>query len=138
MQSRSVMVLVLAAAALALLGAACGDDDDADSPATATKTAGASGATTTAAPDGDVTIKVADNKFEPATATIKVNQEIIWEWSGSNPHSVVGTYEGIKQPESVRLTGSGTFVLSFSKPGTLTYQCGVHGASMSGKVTIVE
>ncbi len=114
-------------AALALTG--CGGDDDPAVPTTV-----APGKTASAA-SGDAKISVSDNKFEPAAVTIKVNNEAIWEWKGSNPHSVVGTFQGEKV-ESLRLTGTGSFTFSFTKTGTFTYQCGVHGAGMSGTITV--
>lgn len=133
MLARAAISLSLIAVA-SLLSAACGGDDD------DTGDTGSSGGnpTATTAPSGgseDVTIAISDNQFSPATATIGVNQEVIWEWSGANPHSVVGTYNG-EQVQSLTLTGSGTFVHSFATPGTLEYQCGVHGAAMSGAITI--
>jgi plastocyanin len=120
--------LILLVTLIALL-AACGDDDDGGGAATSTpvRTAAASG--------GDVTITVSDNKFEPAAAAVRVNNEVIWEWEGNNPHTVVGTFDN-QRVESPRLTGSGTFVFSFARAGTFNYQCGVHGESMSGTITV--
>jgi plastocyanin len=80
-------------------------------------------------------VTISDNKFEPDEVTIGVNHEVTWEWTGNNAHSVVGSFDG-EEFESQRFTGSGTFVHSFDKAGTFEYQCGVHGAAMSGKVTI--
>jgi plastocyanin len=131
MKTRSGFVVLLALAASILVSAACGDDDDATPATTA-----AAGATTAAAnTGGDVKVTVSDNKFEPATATLKVNNEVIWEWKGNNPHTVVGTFQGEKV-ESPRLTGSGSFTFSFTKAGTFTYQCGIHGAGMGGTIIV--
>jgi plastocyanin len=33
--------------------------------------------------------------------------------------------------------GTGQYLFAFQKAGTFEYQCGVHGASMTGKITIV-
>jgi plastocyanin len=82
-----------------------------------------------------VTVAISDNQFSPDEVTVGVNNEVIWEWSGNNPHSVVGTFNG-EEVRSPTLTGSGTFPFSFSQAGTFEYQCGVHGASMSGAVII--
>ncbi|MGH2610490.1 MAG: cupredoxin domain-containing protein [Tepidiformaceae bacterium] len=129
MRIRLAIVPFLLLSLLLLVTAACGDDDD-DDGANDTPAAGGS-------PSGeDAAVAVADNKFEPGEVTVGVNHEVIWTWEGNNSHSVVGTFDG-EDVESPRLSGSGgTFVFSFDKAGTFEYQCGVHGASMSGKVTI--
>lgn len=110
-------------------GVACGGDDGPAKPASTVVAA------RTSSQGGDAKITVSDNKFEPAAGTVKVNNEAIWEWKGNNPHQVVGTFQGEKV-ESLRLTGAGTFIFSFSKAGTFSYQCGVHGASMSGRIKV--
>ena len=128
MRQRLPLIALVAISSLLMLAAvACGGDDD-DDTTTATSTSTASGGE-----DGKVTIS--DNKFTPAEVNIAVNHEVIWTWSGSAPHSVSGTFAGEKV-QSPTLTGTGTFAFSFTKAGTFSYQCGVHGASMSGKVTI--
>jgi plastocyanin len=114
-----------------LAAAACGDDDD-DGGGSTTSEA-------TNPPSGsggeDARVTVRDNEFDPAEVSVGVNHEVTWEWEGNNPHSIVGTFEG-EDVQSPRLTGSGTFVFSFAQAGTFEYQCGVHGASMSGTVRI--
>jgi len=121
--------LALLLPVLGLLLAACGDDDD-DDTATAT-TGGAS-----SSPAGeDAVVRVSDNQFAPGDVTVSPNHEVIWQWGGANPHSVVGTWDG-EEVMSPRLTGTGTFTFSFDKPGTFEYECGVHGSAMSGTVTV--
>ncbi|MFN0093483.1 MAG: cupredoxin domain-containing protein [Dehalococcoidia bacterium] len=132
------LVIRLAAAAVAALStvgvAACGGDDD--EPATPTpKPAAATAAKTTAAENAKV--GVADNSFSPASLTVKAGTAVRWTWSGSNPHSIVGKGDNAsKIPKSSTQTGSGTYELSFTNPGTYEYRCGVHGDSMSGKVIV--
>jgi plastocyanin len=130
----SLLPLLALAATVPALMLACGDDDDDDDGGNGGASAGAS-ATRPSSGGEDARVTVSDNRFEPSSVTITPNHEVIWEWSGSNPHSIVGTFDG-EQVQSPRLTGSGTFVFSFSKAGTFSYQCGVHGASMTGKVEI--
>ena len=117
----------------ALLTTACGGDDD-DDPTPSGSDPTATTATSNSGGE-DVTISIGDNQFSPSDATVSSGQEVIWEWSGSNPHSVVGEYMGAAV-ESIKLTGSGTFVWSFAQAGTFEYECGVHGAAMSGTITI--
>ena len=77
-------------------------------------------------------IKISDNKFEPAELRIKVGTKVQWEWSGSNPHSVL-----ISGSASEQKTGSGTFVQDFRAAGSaFPYQCGVHGAAMAGRIIV--
>ena len=148
-------------AALALLGAtmvACGDDDDdeptaaattaaSSPPATRTTAAAQPTATTAAQPtattaaqptattaQGATPIRVEDNAFAPESRTVTVGTEVTWQWAGSNPHSVVGTFNGAAV-ESATQT-SGTFKFTFASAGTFEYQCGVHGQSMSGRIVV--
>ena len=132
-------------AALALVGGtmvACGDDDDDDDDGgneTATRAATTAAATqpagnpTTATATG-VRISVGDNVFDPDEETVPVGTEVTWQWAGSNPHSVVGTFNG-EDVESETQT-SGTFEFTFDAAGTFEYQCGVHGAAMSGEIVV--
>ena len=86
----------------------------------------------TATPPPVVVIKISDNKFEPADVLIKAGTQVRWEWSGTNPHSVL-----ISGSASEQKTGSGNFVRDFRAAGsTFPYQCGVHGAAMAGRITV--
>ena len=128
-------LLAAALASIALTAGACGDDDD-DDTADATAPAGAT-ATNPAATrpaEGAVTIGVADNNFEPANQTVQRGTKVTWTWTGRNPHSVEGKFAGadVKSPQQ----SSGKFEFTFSQAGTFEYQCGVHGAAMSGKLTV--
>lgn len=130
---------------------ACGDDDDGDDPTTAATTAAGSPAartttaavqptTTTAQPtattaqSGAVTIRVEDNAFAPESRTVPVGTEVTWQWAGSNPHSVVGTFAGAAVSSPTQ--NSGTFKFTFTSAGTFAYQCGVHGQTMSGTIVV--
>jgi len=123
----------LAAVALAsLVLAGCGDDDDGD----ASPTRPAGNATQPGGVPSNLTkIAVSDNKFTPGSLQVPVGANVIWEWSGTAPHSVVGEFDG-ERIESPRLTGTGTFQHAFQKAGTFEYQCGVHGAAMTGTIRV--
>lgn len=145
---------VLAALALAVAAVACGgDDDDSSSPATATRapattasggasssgSSPAAGATTAASPAASRSaanaVSIVDNSFSPGTLAVTKGTKVTWTWSGNNPHSVVGkTADGkdVKSPTQ----SSGTFEFTFDVPGTFQYQCGVHGAAMTGTITV--
>jgi plastocyanin len=72
----------------------------------------------------------------PAVDTIEAGGTVTWTWSGSLPHSVqsVGTpgFAG-----SGIHTGRGTYAVTFATPGTYSYQCGVHGQAMSGRIVVI-
>jgi plastocyanin len=123
--------------ATASLAAACGDDDDDDGGdtggTTSTATRPANG--TSSVPNSLTKVTISDNKFTPANLQVPVGATVTWEWSGSVPHSVVGTFDG-KEIKSPQLTGTGVYLEAFQKAGKFEYQCGVHGASMAGTITI--
>lgn len=77
-------------------------------------------------------IEVKDNSFSPDTVTIKAGTKVVWKWTGTaNPHSVQ-----LSGQTSTQQT-SGSFERVFSQSGnTFSYQCGVHGTAMAGKIVI--
>jgi plastocyanin len=122
------ITLLLAAG---LVFVACGDDDDGGTPAPTAAATQPSGPAT-------ATVKVADNSFTPSV-TVRAGGKVTWDWSGSqNPHSVVGTSANAKDliKSEVFRGGSGKYEVTFAAPGTYDYQCGIHGAAMSGKVVV--
>ncbi len=124
-------------ALIALLGAmtfilvGCGGGGSSSANASAKNTVdNALKATPTPAPV--TTVQIADNSFTPKELTIKAGTVVRWEWSGSNPHSVL-----LGGVDSGQHTGSGTYEKVFKDVGvTFSYQCGVHGAAMSGKIIV--
>lgn len=86
----------------------------------------------TPTPNPQAKIMIADNSFTPAELTIAAGTNVVWEWGGANPHSI---QLGGRASDS--MTGSGKFEKVFDTPGTtFPYQCGVHGAAMSGKIIV--
>lgn len=106
---------------------------------------GALAAGTALAADHDVGIAGLD--FEPADITIAVGDTVVWtvtEGIGS-PHSV--TSGGPGDPDEGEAFDSGiegltndgdTYEFTFETAGAFPYYCVVHGASMSGTVTVQE
>jgi len=136
------MLLLAGSAILPLAALACGDDDDGDADTQPTSGAQTAAPTETSAPASSPTaaaaepeVQVVDNAFTPANLTVDAGTEVTWTWSGSFPHSVVGTFAG-EDVQSETLTGSGTFTFTFDEAGEFDYVCGVHGADMSGKVIV--
>jgi len=87
-------------------------------------------------------VQVGDNFFRsgrnstsnPAVDTIAAGGTVTWTWAGVNPHSVESTGSPSFTTSTVKT--SGTYAFTFATPGTYTYDCGVHGASMSGRVVV--
>lgn len=120
---------------VALIGAACGggSTDTGVTDQQAISGIGAAVDNSTPVSVAGVTVQIADNTFTPPTVSVKQGGTITWKWSGSNAHVVL--VAGAKSPE---MTGSGTWDRTFQDPpGTvINYQCAIHGAAMSGKITI--
>lgn len=81
-------------------------------------------------------VDVADNSFSPGTLTVAAGDTVMWQVSGTNPHTI--TAEDGSFDQSV---GNGdTFEQTFDTPGTYAYYCRIHGASggvgMSGTVVV--
>lgn len=111
---------------LVLLALACGTQSAAPS----------TGASPVAQSQNAPTVSITDNAFAPQSLTVKAGSTVTWNWTNTrNPHSVVGKYAG-QDIDSGRHSGSDRFTFTFASPGTFDYQCGVHGASMSGKIIV--
>lgn len=78
-------------------------------------------------------VNVADDVFQPSTISITVGDTVQWTFVGANPHSVTSQTAGLF--DSGIQTG-GTFSHTFNAEGTFAYICVVHGASMSGSVSV--
>lgn len=80
----------------------------------------------------EVVVEVKDNSFNPETITIKQGTKVVWKWvDTANAHSIM--LSGTTSPEQT----SGTYERVFDQKGvTYPYQCGVHGASMSGRIVV--
>lgn len=126
------------------LAAACGDDDY-GTGATSTPAAKATAATSATTGTGSTAasptvtgnlleVEVSDNKFTPSNLTVPVGSKVTWVWTGQRTHSVEGSFGG--QTVASEKQSGGSFSFTFATKGTFDYQCGIHGAAMSGKVTV--
>jgi plastocyanin len=106
----------LFAVAAALASLSCGGDDGGTGPTNG----------------GAITVSVVNNAFNPSTLSVPVNAPVTWQWnSGGVAHNVTfqdGTNSGN------RTTGS--YQRTFDAAGSFPYLCTLHGASMSGTVTV--
>ena len=60
---------------------------------------------------------------------------VTWTWSGSLPHSVQ-SLGSASFASGATMTGSGTYAVTFTVPGTYEYDCAVHGQLMTGRVVV--
>ncbi len=80
----------------------------------------------------DNEVRVGNNFFNPSSRTVSVGTTVTWRWNaGATTHNVTFS-DG---PASTNKS-SGTFQRTFSAAGTFNYTCTIHGAGMSGSVTV--
>ena len=72
----------------------------------------------------------------PAVDTITAGSTMTWTWSGTLPHSVRSTGTPAFTSSGV-LTGAGSYSVTFTTAGTYKYDCGVHGAAMTGTIVVL-
>lgn len=114
---RNLRVLAAAAAVLVALG--CSGDDGPTDPGTAGNTV------QVGTPEGGLS-------FSPPSITVGLNSTVIWSWnSGGVTHNV--TFQDASTSGN---KASGSFQKTFPTAGTFSYLCTIHGAVMSGTVTV--
>ena len=125
--------IALLLATLALVAAGCGgDDEEGGGTSTGAEPAATTPAEDTGSASGDVAIAMKDIQFDPADATAKVGQKVVWTNEDSAPHNVVGG--PIKSSDF----GQGeTFEYTPEEAGTIDYVCTIH-PGMDGKLTVTE
>ena len=139
MHLRRSLALLLSASALLL--AACGGGDDTPSvqnpgepnPENAGEPAedtGSGGATA----QGTVEIVMKGFKFEPATAKVKVGQEVSWRNEDSAPHDAYSEKDNLDTDD---ITKGQTTEFTPEKAGTIEYICSIH-PQMKGTLEVAE
>ena len=87
-------------------------------------------------PDGNVTVGPGI-AYNPTSVSVCAGGTVHFTWAAmSLPHSVEWTGGPMPRPNDSLTMTSGTYDATFTNPGTYTYICAVHGASMSGTVTV--
>src|SRR4029077_4545037 len=83
-------------------------------------------------------IQVTSNRHrttDPATDTIAAGGSVTWTWAANSiGHSVHSTGAPTFTSSAVMTTGTYTFM--FNTAGTYTYNCAVHGGSMTGTIVV--
>lgn len=78
---------------------------------------------------------VRNNTQNAAIDTVAVGGTVTWTWSGSAPHSVASLGPPSFTSSTIK-TGSGTYAFTFTAAGSYTYDCIIHGGSMSGTIVV--
>ena len=81
-------------------------------------------------------VTVVDNAFEPADVSVAVGDTVIWSWSDTTaPHNVVSS-DGTVDSGEATADPDHEFTFTFDTAGTYDYMCEIHGADMSGTITV--
>ena len=86
-------------------------------------------------------ITVDNNYFDPMSTTVPVGTKVTWTWNACGSDGYGGqtcVSHGIVFDDGAQAAAQtqGTWTRTFSTAGTYNYHCSVHGASMSGTITV--
>jgi plastocyanin len=88
----------------------------------------------------NMTITMGDDFFSPANVSVPAGTTVVWRNDGTHDHTVTSGTASARSG----LFGSGTmsngqtFQYKFSNEGTFVYFCTIHGATMTGSVTVTK
>lgn len=74
------------------------------------------------------------NTFDPASMTVAVGSTVTWMNTTGVTHNV--TFDTQGSPSNIPSFASGAQTATFPTKGTFAYHCTIHGASMSGTITV--
>jgi len=104
---------------------------------------GATGPTVGGGPVGNVIVgnvffqSAHNGSQNPAVDTISAGMAVTWTWNAAGQHSIQSTgTPNIFKNSVVMDARNSTYAVTFSNPGTYTYQCGIHGAAMTGRIVV--
>jgi plastocyanin len=132
-QRRRTRILAPALAGLALVASACGGGGDKEAAAPA-------GA------DGGQTVALKLIAFKPERLSVPAGTTVTWKNEDASEHTVTsGTVNqstgGVTTSvdnkfESGSLKQNAAFTFTFTAPGTYSYFCKIHPATMRGEITV--
>ena len=114
-------IIVCAAVSLVLLGA-CGKSGGGDK--------GAKGAVAGTEP----AVRIMNFQFSPTSLTVKPGTKVTWTNDDTTVHSIKDT-SPLATPVSSDLGKGATFSITYDRPGSYSYICGIH-QYMTGTVTV--
>jgi len=134
MQRKRSRILASALVGVALVGSACGGDGDSE------------GTAAPAAADGGQTVSLKLIAFKPERLSVATGTAVTWKNEDASEHTVTsGTVSqsggGVTTAvdnkfESGSLKQSEDFSFTFTAPGTYSYFCKIHPATMRGEITV--
>jgi len=113
---------VILALAVALVAGGCGSGD----------TKNNQGAQVTA--PGEAPVRIVSFQFTPQTVTVKAGTKVTWTNDDTAIHSLKDT-SPLATPVSQDLGKAATFSITYERPGSYSYICGIH-QYMTGTVTV--
>ena len=83
---------------------------------------------------GEAPVKIVSFQFTPPTVTVKAGAKVTWTNEDTSVHSIKDT-SPLATPPSQDLGKDATFSITYERPGTYSYICGIH-QYMTGSVTV--
>lgn len=128
---------VFAFLALAVIGAVgCFNEGSLDpfGTPTTTSTGGSGGGSDSTGALDTASVIIFDNGYSPTSVTVATGGTVTWVWTGNNAHGVTFD-DGSIAPSPVQVAG--TFAVHFTRTGSFSFFCTVHGRTVeSGTVTV--
>jgi len=85
-------------------------------------------------------VSMQNTMYSPQSITVKVGMTVVWRNNETNgmPHTVTSGSPNAPSGmfDSGTLNAGQSFQFTFSTPGTFAYYCRIHGAAMTGVITI--
>ena len=87
------------------------------------------------APAMTMTVNIADNRFQPATLSVKAGTTVTWVHTGQVTHNILSLQlADLRSPD---LRPGDKYSYTFKTPGTYTYYCSYHDG-MSATITVTD
>ena len=126
---------------LVLLLAAAGCGGPSTAPSNNTNNSNGNNPPPPTPPSTSSAITVSNNYFDPASTAVPVNTKVTWTWDACGSDGYGGTscvnhsivFDDGTASASLQ---QGTWSRTFTAAGTYKYHCGIHGAAMSGTITV--
>lgn len=121
-----------------IAGGACGDDGSPE----ASRGLGESVTTaptpvpSTAGSAGPTSVAITGFVFDPSPVRIRAGETVTWTNQDAVPHSIQDT-SPLATPVSPSLAQGDSFSITYPRPGTYPYVCGIH-ISMEGSVEVTD
>ena len=132
---RSAVLSFAGLTALVGLGA-CGDEGEAGAQSTTNpmRSAEPAAAPSPDRPTGNGAVAISEFVFRPSTVSVSSGGTVTWTNDDEAAHSIRDT-SPMESPESKALNRGDSFSITYPRPGTYSYVCGIHNY-MQGAVEV--